>query len=116
MSTSGDRWAYLDGCAYLLGFRFFFGRGDVSVVVATVSVRVRFVDVAGETPDTEVTILVDVDAEAYWNLVSVPLKLGVDGVETSSDSTSSFPRIFVANEAFAERVRGAMSIQEVEEK
>lgn len=36
MSVSGDRWAYVDGGAYLLDFLFFFGAGDWEGVVGFV--------------------------------------------------------------------------------
>lgn len=51
MSTRGERWAYLEGSAYLLDFRCFFaGRGNAGEVVGAVLVlgevmlRGRFVD------------------------------------------------------------------------
>ena len=51
MSTRGERWAYLVGSAYLLGFRFFLGwleRGsEGSLIIAGVRVRLAARDVLG---------------------------------------------------------------------
>jgi len=56
MSTRGERWAYLEGAAYLLDLRCFLaGRGDAgeSVVVSFVAVEVEARDrFAGRGGDT----------------------------------------------------------------
>ena len=51
MSTSGDKWAYFAGPAYLLVFRFFFGGGDGSLVLPVAAMTlalVRFVAGMGD--------------------------------------------------------------------
>jgi len=66
MSTSGERWAYFEGSAYLLAVRCFFaGRGD-EVVVAVAAwgvtldvVRERLADRAGDVVTGESFSLVE---------------------------------------------------------
>jgi hypothetical protein len=86
MSTSGDRWAYLDGSAYLLGFLFFLGRGedvareleedmvDWDIAISAESwVRLSFrieLDALAE--------LCDAGVVEYWNFANLPLKVGGD--------------------------------------
>jgi hypothetical protein len=51
ISTSGDRCAYFDGSAYLLGFLFFFGRGDgggALLVASATVVLARFLGSIGD--------------------------------------------------------------------
>jgi len=43
MSTSGDRWAYCAGPAYLLVLRFFFGGGDGPLLLSVAAITVALV-------------------------------------------------------------------------
>jgi hypothetical protein len=82
MSTSGKRCAYLAGSAYLLGLRFFFGRGEgseTSWAVVDVVVRVRLVDRIGDA-DVGTPFRGERVVSTYWYLVNVPWKDAVGGV------------------------------------
>jgi len=80
MSTSGDRCAYLDGSAYLLGFLFFFGRGEGSGAIFATAVTVvllRFLGSIGD-PDGD-PVGCSVRVSVYWNFFSRSWK-DADGV------------------------------------
>ena len=91
MSVRGERCAYLEGSAYLLAVRFFFGRGEeaLEVDVATMLVVLaRFVLEAGSDAEVVLRVPFEVTLE-YWNLVNDPLKDGVVGCGVESEDCSS---------------------------
>lgn len=92
MSTSGDRWAYFDGSAYLLGVRFFFGRGEdagVSSVLASFTLA-RFTARLGRNAASAPFIG---KFSTYLNLEIRPLKEdGVPGIAFgAAESSNSCP-------------------------
>jgi hypothetical protein len=94
MSTSGDRCAYLDGSAYLLGIRFFFGLADDSGELLTSAVAVvlpRFLDFVGDADNGGLSCTVRVSV--YWYLFNLFLKDAEGGVASLSPTsvTSSLP-------------------------
>lgn len=95
MSTSGERCAYFEGSAYLLGLRFFVGRGDgaeLSAVATIATVRERFAGRFEGTGDGDPFLVTDLVSE-YWNLDSWPLKDADGGVvSVSSGSERSLSR------------------------
>lgn len=98
MSTSGERWAYLEGSAYLLDLRCFFARrgadndeddvADDVVLVATVSVgRDRFAPCRGNV-DGSVSLFL-IELSSYWYFDKCPLNEVVGGDDNSGGSERS---------------------------
>jgi hypothetical protein len=121
MSTSGDRCAYLDGSAYLLGIRFFFGLADDLGELLTAAVAVvlpRFLDFVGDADNGGASCIVRVSV--YWYFFSLFLNDAEGGVASLSPAsvTSSLP--WTAGGASAcsacnllERVRAIFGLQVV---
>jgi hypothetical protein len=111
ISTSGERCAYFDGSAYLLGLRFFCSLGEDSgtswVVVAS---RVRLIDRTGDAGAGALFGVVLVVA-AYWYFANVPLKDADCGASDRSSLLGTSCASPVELSGFAGRVRGIFGFQ-----
>jgi hypothetical protein len=100
MSTNGDKCAYFDGSAYLLGVRFFLGRGedvDVASSRAVSAGLVRFTTRCDRI-GALVSLFGNFEVSEYWYLLKWCLNDGSAGeAAASSDDACS---------VFVERVRG----------
>jgi hypothetical protein len=114
ISTSGDRWAYFDGSAYLLGARFFFGREEEvdPLSVTLVSAGLGRFAIRGDCAEL---FAEDSVVSPYWNLLSRVRKVVVAGdasmwLQESWSLETTFAFAASENSAVVERVRG-MSVE-----